>query len=94
MDQYNFLHALMDLFRQQREALEEAQSNNDSQETETLRQQLADLQMQIELAEMQPEQKQAGFAGIPNWAILSGLGLVALIVILTSQRPARVATAK
>lgn len=88
------LDALMDLFRQQQEALEEAQSNNDSQETETLRQQLADLQMQIELAEMQPEPKQAGFGNIPNWAILSGLGLVALIVILTSQRPARVATAK
>ena len=97
-DARDSIDALMDLFREQQEALENAQNNNNSEETEALKKQLADLQMQIQLAQMQapptPEPKQAGLGGIPPWAILGGLGLVAVIAIVGGRRPAAVVAAK
>jgi hypothetical protein len=95
-DARDSIDALMDLFREQQEALANAQNNNNTEETEALKKQLADLQMQIQLAQMQPtpEPKQAGLGGIPMWAILGGLGLVAVIAIMGSRRPAAVVAAK
>lgn len=95
-DARDSVDALMDLFREQQEALENAQNNNNTEETEALKKQLADLQMQIQLAQMQPapEPKQAGLGGIPMWAILGGLGLVAVIAIVGGRRPAAVVAAK
>ena len=97
-DARDSVDALMDLFREQQEALANAQNNDNSEETEALKKQLADLQMQIQLAQMQPtptpEPKQAGLGGIPTWAILGGLGLVAVIAIVGGRRPAAVVAAK
>lgn len=97
-DARDSIDALMDLFREQQEALANAQNNDNTEETEALKKQLADLQMQIQLAQMQPtptpEPKQAGLGGIPTWAILGGLGLVAVIAIVGGRRPAAVVAAK
>ena len=95
-DARDSIDALMDLFREQQEALANAQNNNNTEETEALKKQLADLQMQIQLAQMRPtpEPKQAGLGDIPMWAILGGLGLVAVIAIMGSRRPAAVVAAK
>ena len=81
--------SLEDLVDRYTELLSEAEGAN-AEELQALQDKIADLQRAMETPVgdplLPPAPQKAGFGDIPPWAILTGLGVVAVIAILGSRR--------